>query len=111
MPQYKVLEKSLVGNEIYEEGAIVEYDGYPSGNLEPMCDEGRAKADELVEVNKKRIKQMQLDNPNTPVLDGDAFAKAVAAELAKANKAHDEQMALVTDVLTSIQAQLTAKAK
>ena len=27
MPRYKVLEKSFINNTVYEEGAIVEYDG------------------------------------------------------------------------------------
>lgn len=103
MPQYKVLEKSLIGNEIFEEGAIVDYDGYPSGNLEPLCDEGRAKAEELIEVNKERIKRIQLENPNTPMIDNEAFAKAVAAAITEANKAHDAQMAEVMKVLKSMQ--------
>lgn len=111
MPQYKVLEKSLIGNEIFEEGAIVDYDGYPSHNLEPLCDEGRAKAAELVTINEQRIKQMQLDNPNTPTIDQDAFAKAIATALAEANAQHDAQMAQITEILTSLQDQLSAPEK
>ena len=108
MPKYKVLEKSLIGNEIFEEGAIVEYDGLPGHNLEPLCDEGKAKAEELVEVNAARIKQMQLDNPNTPTIDHEAFAKAIAAALAEANQQHDAQMAQFAEVLTAMQDRLSA---
>jgi len=36
MPQYRVVEKSFIGNKLCEEGEIVEYDGkYPGPNLEP----------------------------------------------------------------------------
>lgn len=34
MPQYRVLQKSFIGNRIAEEGEIVDYDGEPSSNLE-----------------------------------------------------------------------------
>ena len=34
MAQYKVLERSFIDNRIYEEGAIVEYDGDAGPNLE-----------------------------------------------------------------------------
>ena len=34
MPKYKVLQKSFIGNSICEEGAIVDYDGEASKNLE-----------------------------------------------------------------------------
>ena len=36
MAQYKVLQKSFINNNIVEEGEIVEYDGKPGTNLEPM---------------------------------------------------------------------------
>jgi len=34
MAQYRVLQKSFINNAIVEEGAIVEYDGESSDNLE-----------------------------------------------------------------------------
>lgn len=34
MAQYRVLTKSFINNSIYEEDAIVEYDGKPGSNLE-----------------------------------------------------------------------------
>ena len=34
MATYKVLEKSFINNALQEEGAIIEYDGEPSENLE-----------------------------------------------------------------------------
>jgi hypothetical protein len=44
MPRYKVLEKSFINNTVHEEGAIVEYDGIPSENLELVTGK-KAKAD------------------------------------------------------------------
>ncbi|CAB4120820.1 hypothetical protein UFOVP5_57 [uncultured Caudovirales phage] len=111
MLKYKVLERSLIGNEIFEEGAIVDYDGYPSSNLEPQCDEGRAKASELVQINKQRIKQMQLDNPASPTIDQDAFAKAIATAISASNAEHADRMAQVTEILTALQDSLSAPVK
>ena len=36
MPQYRVKTKSFIGNAIRHEGDIVEYDGEPHMNLEPL---------------------------------------------------------------------------
>ena len=43
MAKYKVLEKSFINNAIVEEGAVVEYDGEASNNLE-LIDEKKPKA-------------------------------------------------------------------
>jgi len=63
IPKYRVLEKSLIGNTIHEEGAIVEYDGLPAENLEPLCDAGRAKYQEYLVSNEARIKRMHAEYP------------------------------------------------
>lgn len=45
MAQYKVLEKSFIGNSLVEAGAIVEYDGEPGPNLEAVGGKkGKGKA-------------------------------------------------------------------
>lgn len=36
MPQYRVLQKSFIGNRIVEEGEVIDYDGEASENLEPV---------------------------------------------------------------------------
>lgn len=36
MAKYRVLEKSFIDNKIVEEGSEIEYDGFPSKNLEPL---------------------------------------------------------------------------
>jgi hypothetical protein len=43
MAQYKVLERSFINNAIVEEGAVVEYDGEASSNLELIVEEKPAK--------------------------------------------------------------------
>ena len=43
MPQYRVLQKSYVGNRIVEEGEVVEYDGEASDNLELIEQPKQAK--------------------------------------------------------------------
>lgn len=55
---YLVMEKSLVGNEIFEAGQTAMYAGLPSENLQPTCDVGRARALEYKESNKQRVASM-----------------------------------------------------
>lgn len=49
MPQYRVLQKSYVGNRIVEEGEVVEYDGEASDNLELIKPAKGKKADAQAE--------------------------------------------------------------
>jgi hypothetical protein len=90
MTQYRVLEKSLIGNEIKEEGEMCEYDGLPGSNLEPVDDEGRAKAAEYIESNKKRVALMIEQNPSG-VGDPSAFMAALAKQIAD-SQANQAQM-------------------
>ena len=36
MAKFRVLTKSFVNNTLYEEGDVVDYDGVPASNLEPL---------------------------------------------------------------------------
>lgn len=36
MPQYRVLQTSFIGNRLVQEGDVIDFDGEPSDNLEPM---------------------------------------------------------------------------
>jgi len=81
MPRYRVKELSLIGNELFQAGAEVEYDGLPAENLEPLDDEGRAKYQEYLDSNAARVRQMRLENETSTVGDPAAFAAAVAATL------------------------------
>lgn len=84
MPKYKVKEKSLIGNEIHEAGAIVEYDGLPAENLEPQCAEGEAKYQEYLAVNAERVRVMKEQHTESAVGDQVAFAKTIAKAVADA---------------------------
>lgn len=83
MTQYRVLERSLIGNEIKEAGEMCEYDGLPGANLEPIDDEGRAKAQEYAESNAARAAALRAQYTESAVGDPAAFAKALAEEHAK----------------------------
>ena len=76
--EYLVKEKSLIGNEIKEAGEKVLYDGLPAENLEPLCDEGRARYQEYLASNKARVAAMVEQHNTSAVGDPDAFAKAMA---------------------------------
>jgi hypothetical protein len=83
--QYTVLEKSLIGNKIFEAGEVAEYDGLPAENLQPMCAVGEARYQEYLTSNKARVEAMILANDTTMgVGDPQAFAKALSAALAGA---------------------------
>lgn len=45
MAKYRVLVKSFINNTIVEEGAIVDYEGKPGSNLEPIEAEKPKKAE------------------------------------------------------------------
>lgn len=59
--EYLVKEKSLIGNELFEAGTNAFYDGLPAENLEPLCDEGRARYQEYLDSNKARVARMIAD--------------------------------------------------
>lgn len=90
MARYKVLEPSLIGNEILDEGTEIgsgtayPFEGLPGPNLEPLDDEGKGKALELVEYNKQRIRDMQAQNPFTATLDPEALGIAIAKAVTQA---------------------------
>jgi hypothetical protein len=84
MAQYRVLKRSFIDNHIREEGDVVNYDGYPSDNLEPMDDEGRAKQKEGIKAAKAAMTQLIRDTQPLAgmAFDQEAFAKAVAKAIA-----------------------------
>jgi hypothetical protein len=56
--KYRALERSFINNRIVEAGELVEYDGYPSENLEPLCEAGLAKAEEGRQVRDKAMAEL-----------------------------------------------------
>ena len=102
--KYLVKEKSLIGNQIYEAGATAEYDGLPADNLEPLCDEGRARAAEYVESNKQRVATMIAANQESNVGDPAQFAAQFQKALTEANEEHARRMAELQQTLVDAQA-------
>lgn len=86
IPKYVVLEKSLIGNELHEAGAVVEYDGLPAENLQPTCDVGRARYQEYLRSNDDRLAKMKGQYSESAVGDPTLFAAKVAAELQRSNE-------------------------
>ena len=78
MPKYRVKELSLIGNELFQAGAEVDYDGLPAENLEPLDAEGEAKYQEYLVSNAERVRKMNLENSESQVGDPAAFAAALA---------------------------------
>ncbi|MGZ3184412.1 MAG: hypothetical protein ACXU8N_18400 [Telluria sp.] len=86
MPKYRVKEKSLIGNTLHEAGDIVEYDGLPAENLEPMCEEGEAKYQEYLASNRERVAKLNEQYSESAVGDPTQFAAKFAAELQRSNE-------------------------
>lgn len=94
--RYLVKEKSLVGNTMHEAGDIALYDGLPAENLEPQCDEGRARYQEYLKSNEDRVKALVANNgPITGggIADPTAFMAAFQKELAEQNQRQADMMA------------------
>lgn len=103
---YTVVEKSLVGNKIYEAGETAMYDGLPAENLAPQCEVGKARYQEYLVSNAERIARMKEMHADNGMGDAAAFGKLFLEALAKSNAEHAEQMA----ALQASQAELIAQA-
>lgn len=93
--KYTVLEKSLVGNEIFEEGQTCQYAGLPSENLAPQCDIGRARYQKYLATNAARVAAMKEGYAETNITDPAAFAAAVAKAIADSRKDDDDRIAKI----------------
>lgn len=91
--EYIVKEKSLIGNQIYEPGAKVEYDGLPSENLEPTCDVGRARYQEYLRSDAERVAKLREQYSESAVGDPAEFAAKFATELQKSNEEFQRSIA------------------
>jgi hypothetical protein len=109
--KYRVKEKSLIGNDLHEAGAVVSYAGLPSENLEPMCDEGRKRAAEYAESNRARISKMISDNKESAVGDPAKFAADFARVLAEERAEHAAQMSKMLALQQESATQLAEAAK
>lgn len=90
---YKVLEKSLIGNEIFEAGQTVEWDGHPGTNMEPTCDEGRARLQKTLELNRENREKIARDYAPVAGLTPDDFMKAFRKELAESQASQAQVIA------------------
>lgn len=101
--QYRVKEKSLIGNDLHEAGATVSYAGLPSENLEPLCDEGRKRAAEYQASNSARIKQMIAANAGeSPVGDPAKFMEAFTKAMAEERAEHQAQLAAQQETMAKM---------
>ena len=102
--KYRVKEKSLIGNDIHEAGAEVFYNGLPSDNLEPLCDEGRKRAAEYIESNAARVKQMVAAHAGveSPVGDPAKFMEAFTKALAEERAEHQAQLAAQQETMAKM---------
>lgn len=104
--EYRVKEKSYIGNEMVEAGATVFYDGLPSDNLEPLDAEGRARAEEFKRSDKERADKLIADNKPDVTADSEkfaaAFAKELAAQKADSDAKYAENQATITKLLQAL---------
>jgi hypothetical protein len=107
IPKYVVLEKSLIGNELHEAGAVVEYDGLPAENLQPTCDEGRARYQEYLKSNAERVAKLKEQYTESAVGDPSKFAADFAKALAAQQVEHQAQMAALVEQNQAMAAMFT----
>lgn len=112
MPQYRVKELSLIGNALAQPGDIVEYDGYPADNLEPLDDEGIAKREEGRAVDAERVRKMIEQYRDSAVGDPAHFAATLAqAQAATIGQAVAEAVSKAFEGLVASGAVLRGKGK
>jgi hypothetical protein len=102
-----VLEKSLIGNELHEAGATVAYDGLPSENLQPTCDEGRARYQQYLASNADRVATLKAQYTESAVGDPTKFAADFAKALAVQQAEHNAQMAALVEQNQAMAAQVS----
>jgi hypothetical protein len=90
MPKYRVLVKSFVNNGLVDEGAVIDYDGEPSSNLEALDKPAEQAAEGAKSANTRSAARQRVaaagaspDDINT-VAAANAAAAAAAEVLAKA---------------------------
>lgn len=92
MAKYRVLTKSFINNAIVEEGTIIEFDGAPSDNMEPMDKPAEKAAAEAATADLEAIARQKAAAAGADPDEVDTTA-AVSAAAAAAEKALQEQTA------------------
>ena len=84
MAKYRVLTKSFINNALVEEGAVVEYDGAPSDNLEPMDKPAEAAAAQAATADVDSIARQRAAAAGASPDEVDTAAAISAASAAAA---------------------------
>ncbi len=73
MAKYRVKEKSFIGNVLVEAGTEIEFEGVPSGNLEPLDGAGKKAVSCAKDADRESLARQQeaaaginLNDPNDP---------------------------------------------
>lgn len=86
MAKYRVLTKSFIGNSLVDEGAVIDFDGVPSDNLEPLDPPAQAAADQAGSANTESIARQKVAaagaDPNSVEATAAVSAAASAAQQA-----------------------------
>lgn len=84
MAKYRVLTKSFINNSLVEEGAVIDYDGVPSDNLEPMDAPAEKAAEQSGSANTESIVRQKAaalgGDPNAVDTTAATSAAAAAAQ-------------------------------
>lgn len=88
MAKYRVLAKSFIGNTLVEEGTVVDYDGEPGPNLEPMDKQATKAAKDAGGAEARNAERLanagKTGDPNVAVA-GSVEADDLARQQAAAN--------------------------
>lgn len=79
MAKYRVLVPSFLDNKLVQEGDIVDYDGTPSDNLEPMDKAGKRAAEQANRADLEAIARQKIAAAGASPDDVDNAAAVSAA--------------------------------
>ena len=108
-PKYRVKELSLIGNELFQPGAVVDtYTGLPSGNLEPLNAAAEARFKDAADAEGARVAALEKQYGDKSVLGSpEAFAAAVAKAVAEGMKEQKEATEALQAKLAELEARFT----
>jgi len=97
MPKYRVLVRSFIGNGLVEPDTVVEYDGVPSSNLEPLDKDAEKAAKKSDAAGVASIARQK-----AAAVGGNPDAVADVAVISAAAKAAEEAVAVAKDPATGL---------
>ena len=85
MPKYTVNTVSFIDNGLRQAGDVIDFDGAPGSNLDPLDDDARAAKEAAKNVQRDQLNQMIRDyQPATGGLDQEQLAVLIGAAVAQA---------------------------